>query len=416
MGDHWLSFHMVTNLPDFQKVIIECLGVEWSSESFSKIVITEHETRGLDGRGGFFDGVGQVRDLIQSHLLQVLGLLIIDPQDDDRAKAKLDVFQNVSVRTCSHGQYDGFLLEPKLGYHAKFADATFSTMFLYMLMENWKETSLEITTGKEMGTTLYTVEMYQAGGPGLLTIDVGAEEVGVADIKVSDWPLVNEECSVVVPAPGFDNDKDMEMSSTTNEEGTMTMLVSYDTDSLYFPKPYAVLLGRMLTKDYSNGFVTYPEVHQSWAVITAGSPSICNDPPGGATLVYKPPDSCGNDPPKVCYTDDTVQYLYDVVYGCSPENDITWKCLNFYQDKCGLEWDPPECADDGGDDDDDDDDDTIVTKKSKKSKKMKKMKKTKVTKSKSNYVSSSNDNYYSSKKSKKSYGYYSSSSSYEMTV
>jgi glucose-6-phosphate 1-dehydrogenase len=44
--------------------------LEWSGKGFSKIVVTEHETRGLEGRGGFFDKVGQVRDMVQSHLLQ----------------------------------------------------------------------------------------------------------------------------------------------------------------------------------------------------------------------------------------------------------------------------------------------------------------------------------------------------------
>ena len=153
------------------------------------------------------------------------------------------------------------------------------------------------------------------------------------------------ECSVVVPVPDFDNNKEMEMTSTKNDEESMTMLVLYDTDSLYFPKPYAALLSCMLTHDYSNGFVTYPKVNQSWKVITEGFPSICNDPPGGVTIVYKSPDTYGNTPPKVCYTNDTVQDLYDVEYACSPENDVKWKCLNFYQDKCGLEWNPPECDD-----------------------------------------------------------------------
>jgi len=341
--DHWLSFFMVTNLPAFQTVVTECMGVEWNSKSFSKIVITEHETRGLDGRGSFFDNVGQVRDLIQSHLLQVTALLLVTP-DDNGSKAKLEVLEDLSVRTCSHGQYDGFLLEPKLGYHKNFADATFSTMYLDMNMDKWNETNLEITTGKSMGTTLYTIAMYQAGGPGLLTIDIGAEEVGVADIKVADWPLENGECSFKAPMPGLEKEDEVDMTSSVSDEGT-GVIVEYDMDSLYFPKPYAVMVTRMLSKDHGSGFVTFPEVNQSWEVITAGSPSICNDPPGTATLVYQPPSSCGNTPPKVCYTDDTVQDLYDVKYACTPDNNVEWKCLNFYQDKCGLDWNPPECAD-----------------------------------------------------------------------
>ena len=61
------------------------------------------------------------------------------------------------MRTCSHGQYDGWLFEDDLSYHADFADATFSTMFLDMDMDDWLDTALEITTGKLMGTTYYSV-------------------------------------------------------------------------------------------------------------------------------------------------------------------------------------------------------------------------------------------------------------------
>lgn len=341
--DHWLSFFMVKNLPTFQGVVKECLGVDWSSKSFSKIIITEHEERGLEGRGGFFDGVGQVRDLIQSHLLQVTGLLLVDPMAEDRANAKLEIFDDLFMTTCSHGQYDDWLFEDNLGYHADFADATYSTMFLDMNMEDWADTSLEITTGKLMGTTLYTVQMYEAGGPGVLTFNVGAEEVGLANIEVSDWPSMTEQCTVTVPAPGYDDDKTMEMTSSV-VDGT-GMIVSYDTSSLYFPNPYAVMLSSMLMEDYSKGFVTFPEVNESWIVITADSPSICIDPPAADVLVYNPPDTCGNTPPKVCYTDDTVQDYYDVKFACTDENDITYKCVNFYQDKCDMQWNPPDCDD-----------------------------------------------------------------------
>merc|ERR1712021_316736 len=95
--DHWLSFFMIKNMPNFRGILESSLGVSWDDKSFSKIVITEHETRGLEGRGGFFDGVGQVRDMHQSHLLQLLGYLLIDPSTttEGLGAAKLDVFQNV---------------------------------------------------------------------------------------------------------------------------------------------------------------------------------------------------------------------------------------------------------------------------------------------------------------------------------
>lgn len=72
---------------------------------------------------------------------------------------------------------------------------------------------------------------------------------------------------------------------------------------------------------------------------------ICMDPPAGAVMVYQPPSCCGNTPPEVCYTDKSVQDLYDVKFACHPDNDVRWHCLNFYQAKCKQAWDPPECAD-----------------------------------------------------------------------
>jgi len=351
--DHWLSFFMVPRLPLFaSSVLFECLeGMEastWGSASVGKIVITEHEVRGLEGRGGFFDGVGQVRDLDQSHLLQVLGNMVIDPSTDpgDIDAAKLAVFEELTVRTCNHGQYAGWLYEQDLGYHPTFADATLSTMYLTMGSETkWNETQFVITTGKLMDTTLYTVDLYQQGGPGIITLDIGAEEVGVAGIKVSNWPLQGstDQCTVTVPAPGFDTTGTLTMTSESENE--TTMLVSYDTEALYFPTPYSVMVSHMIDEDYTSGFVTWLECQESWRVITAGNVGICMDPPAGAVMVYQPPSCCGNTPPEVCYTDKSVQDLYDVQFACTPDNDVTWQCLNFYQDKCGLAWDPPECAD-----------------------------------------------------------------------
>merc|ERR1712241_614166 len=149
-------------------ILEPALGVEWNSASFKKVVVTEHEVRGLDGRGGFFDGVGQVRDLIQSHLLQTLSLALIDPDRSDRAEAKLEIFDDLAVDGCEHGQYDGWLFEDGLSYHPTFADATYSTMILESKSEQWKNTEFIMTTGKLMGQNVYSIDMYQAGGPGVV--------------------------------------------------------------------------------------------------------------------------------------------------------------------------------------------------------------------------------------------------------
>merc|ERR1712194_884360 len=105
-----------------------------------------------------------------------------------------------------------------------------------------------------------------------------------------------DQCTVTVPAPGFDTTGTLTMTSESENE--KTMLVSYDTEALYFPTPYSVMVSHMIDEDYTSGFVTWLECQESWRVITAGNVGICMDPPAGAVMVYQPPSCCGNTPPR----------------------------------------------------------------------------------------------------------------------
>ncbi|MDO5533737.1 MAG: glucose-6-phosphate dehydrogenase [Propionibacteriaceae bacterium] len=51
----------------------------WSSEHVESIAITFDETLGLEGRASFYDSTGALRDMFQSHLLQVMALVMMDP-------------------------------------------------------------------------------------------------------------------------------------------------------------------------------------------------------------------------------------------------------------------------------------------------------------------------------------------------
>jgi len=184
-----------------------------------------------------------------------------------------------------------------------------------------------------MGMMLYSIDMYQTDGPGVVHIDIGAESIGLADIKVYNWPL-KDTSDFLAPKPGFEDGETLEYSPAVSDEGNGYVL-SYDTSALYFPKPYAVMLSRILEANYGTAFVSYPEVQQSWIIVTAGDESICLDPPPEVVQVYNPPESCGNTPPEVCYTGQTVLDLYDDTFACTPENDITYVDIDFYQAKCG---------------------------------------------------------------------------------
>ena len=51
----------------------------WSAEHIDSIDITFDETLGLEGRAEFYDNTGALRDMFQSHLLQVMALVMMDP-------------------------------------------------------------------------------------------------------------------------------------------------------------------------------------------------------------------------------------------------------------------------------------------------------------------------------------------------
>lgn len=51
----------------------------WNREHIERIEIVFDETLGLEGRAGFYDATGAARDMLQSHLLQVMALVMMDP-------------------------------------------------------------------------------------------------------------------------------------------------------------------------------------------------------------------------------------------------------------------------------------------------------------------------------------------------
>lgn len=87
--DHFLGMPAVLDLVGLRLTnrIIEPL---LNRDHVESIEIVFDETLGLEGRASFYEGTGAVRDMIQSHLLQVMGVLMMNPPaalDDDEIPA-----------------------------------------------------------------------------------------------------------------------------------------------------------------------------------------------------------------------------------------------------------------------------------------------------------------------------------------
>jgi len=336
--DHWLSFFMNKNLPVLRKLVEPRLGVTFNKDSVGQVIVKENEVRGLDGRGGFIDTVGQVRDMVQSHLLQVLGLALIDPESESRSDAKLALLQKTELNNCCHGQYKDFALEPKLTFHGDFADSTWCDVQFDVNTPEWTGVPVHIVTGKDMGELVYTVELHQKGGDGIVTFEVGKEETGVAGVKVTNWPLVDDS-KLVLPAGGFDVHQTVTVTPAVID-GT-GYIVKYDMEDMYFPKPYSVMASALLNGNYGQSFVTWAECLRSWEIVTSSGPEVCLDPAPERVQVYRSPleegsecstNQCSSE--SVCWQAQSVKDIYDGQFECNADNDVKYSSVSMYQAKC----------------------------------------------------------------------------------
>ncbi|MBY6207713.1 MULTISPECIES: glucose-6-phosphate dehydrogenase [Halomonas] len=76
--DHYLGKETVQNLIAL-RFANPLFGTQWNQNHISHVEITVAEKVGIEGRWGYFDQAGQLRDMVQNHLLQLVCLIAMDP-------------------------------------------------------------------------------------------------------------------------------------------------------------------------------------------------------------------------------------------------------------------------------------------------------------------------------------------------
>ncbi len=103
--DHFLGKEAVQNLfaLRFANAIFEPV---WNRNYIDHVQITASETLGMEGRGGFYESAGALRDMVQNHLLQLCALVAIEPPAEWNARAVRDEKVKVlrAVRRIHPGQ------------------------------------------------------------------------------------------------------------------------------------------------------------------------------------------------------------------------------------------------------------------------------------------------------------------------
>ena len=166
--DHYLGKETVQNLLVFRfaNSIFEPL---WNRQYIDHIQITNAETIGVEGRGGYYETAGALRDMIQNHVFQVTSLIAMEPPASLSANGvrdeKIKAMQSVRPLPAAaidefavRGQYgDGTVLgdtvpgyreEP--GVDPNSSTETFAALKLYFDNWRWSGVPFYIRSGKRL--------------------------------------------------------------------------------------------------------------------------------------------------------------------------------------------------------------------------------------------------------------------------
>ncbi len=178
--DHYLAKPLIQQLIKI-RMQWASIGMEdyWQSSNIKHVEIIAHESVGILSRGKFYDATGALRDMIQSHLLETLALLLMDlPKriDDISAiqLAKINFLKSLNpvLKDIIFGQYHGYLQEPNV--NSSSVTETFVSLPLRSRLDRWKETSITIQTGKKLEEKKTQIIIHWRTG-GILTFNISPQ-------------------------------------------------------------------------------------------------------------------------------------------------------------------------------------------------------------------------------------------------
>ncbi|AMD19456.1 HBR555Wp [Eremothecium sinecaudum] len=259
--DHYLGKEMVKNLMllRFGNVFF---NAAWNKETVQMIQISFKEPFGTEGRGGYFDSVGIIRDVMQNHLLQVLTLLTMerpasyDPESvrDEKVKV-LKAFEPIDHNDILIGQYGKSIDGEKPGYldddtvKKDSKCLTYAALTFKIKNERWDGVPIVMRAGKALNEGKVEVRiMFKSICSGIFS-DIPSNEL-VIRIQPSEAIYVKFNAKT----PGL---------ATNSQLTELDLTYANRFKNYWIPEAYESLIRDALMGDHSN-FVRDDELDLSW--------------------------------------------------------------------------------------------------------------------------------------------------------
>jgi glucose-6-phosphate 1-dehydrogenase len=219
--DHYLGKETVQNslALRFGNRLFEPL---WNASGVDHIQITVSETVGLEGRGGFYDGAGALRDMVQNHMLQLLALVAMEPPAhfnatevrDEKVKVLRSLRSIDGATAATHsviGQYGAGVVRgaPVPSYIEELGSPSGTETFVALKahVDNWRWRGVPfyLRTGKRLANRQSEIFIQLRHVPHSIFESMGAL-VQPNKLIIRLQPEENIRLLVMVKEPGLDRD------------------------------------------------------------------------------------------------------------------------------------------------------------------------------------------------------------------
>ncbi|XP_075772694.1 glucose-6-phosphate 1-dehydrogenase isoform X2 [Pelodiscus sinensis] len=267
--DHYLGKEMVQNLMVL-RFGNRIFGPVWNRDNVACVVLTFKEPFGTEGRGGYFNEFGIIRDVMQNHLLQMLCLVAMEKpastHSDDVRDEKVKVLKCISqlqLDSVVLGQYVGnpdgvgeaqksYLDDPTVPPGS--STPTFATAVLYVDNERWDGVPFVLRCGKALNERKAEVRLQFRDVPG----DIFQRQCKRNELVIRVQPNEAVYTKMMTKKPGMFFDP---------EESELDLTYGNRYKDVKLPDAYERLILDVFCGNQMH-FVRSDELREAWRIFT----------------------------------------------------------------------------------------------------------------------------------------------------